>query len=195
MQPLTNNRCAWARGDTLMEAYHDEEWGRSERDGRALFEKLQLDGLQAGLSWRTILHRRAGLRQALDGFAPEIMAHYGSARLTQLLVDPRLIRNRAKVAALVSNARAYLALVEAGEHFGAFLWDFVGGSPQQHQRPAGALAPTQSPESEAMAKALKKRGFTFCGPTICYAFMQATGMVNDHDRACSAYAACGGGAP
>lgn len=187
-------RCAWAQGDLQMEIYHDTEWGRPEHNSRALFEKLLLDGLQAGLSWRTILHRRAGLRAALHDFDPYAMAQYDSAQVTRLMADARLIRNRLKVAALIANARAFVALQSQGQDFAHLLWEFVGQVPQQHQRPALAPAPTFSPQSVALSKTLRNFDFSFVGPTICYAFMQAVGMVNDHDCSCPQHAALSGSA-
>ncbi len=193
VEPL--RRCAWANSDALMQAYHDEEWGRPERRSLSLFEKLLLDGLQAGLSWRTILHRREGMRAALDGFDPKAMALYNEERLGQLMADPRLIRNRAKMTALVANARSYLVLQARGENFSELLWQCVEGVPVQHNRSLQTPAPTQTAASVAMSKLLKLRGFSFCGPTICYAFMQAVGMVNDHDIACPQHQALAGTQP
>lgn len=190
--PQPNGSCVWAHGDDAMGTYHDHEWGVPIYNSRSLFEKLLLDGLQAGLSWRTILYRRAGLRAALDNFSPEAMARYDAARVAKLLGDPRLIRNRAKITALIGNARAYLSMQAGGEEMGPWLWQFVDHVPRQHSRPQGALSPTQSPTSEAMSRALKARGFAFCGPTICYAFMQAVGMLNDHDAGCPRHAELGG---
>jgi DNA-3-methyladenine glycosylase I len=177
-------RCAWSEGDRQMMVYHDTEWGVPEHDGRALFEKLLLDGLQAGLSWRTILHRRAGLQAALDHFNPAAMAAYDEARVARLMVDPRLIRSRLKIQALVKNAQAYRAIEGGDAAFSDLLWRFVGHVPVQHSRRAGTPSPTQSAASVAMSQALRARGFSFCGPVICYAFMQAVGMINDHDSLC-----------
>lgn len=185
-------RCAWASHDAQMIAYHDTEWGVPEHDGRALFEKLLLDGLQAGLSWRTILHRRAGLRAALDYFDPAAMAAYDAARVAELMADTRLIRSRLKISALIKNAQAYCAIQGDAPVFSSRLWRFVDDMPVQHRRPVNALGPTQSSASVAMSKMLRSLGFSFCGPVICYAFMQATGMLNDHDVGCYRYRELGG---
>lgn len=173
-------RCAWGESDPLMREYHDREWGVPERDGRRLWEKLVLDGFQAGLSWRTILARRDGFRQAFDGFDPEIVAHYGPAEVGRLLADPGIIRSRAKIDAAIGNAKAYLAMRKAGEDFSAFCWGFVGGEPNAWEGPV----PPNSPLSEQVSKALKHRGFTFVGPTIVFAWMEATGLVNTHAPDC-----------
>ncbi len=179
------HRCAWCGTDPLYVAYHDEEWGVPEYDARALWEKLVLDGFQAGLAWITILRKREGMRDAFDGFDPEIIARYGEADIERLLGDARIIRSRAKINSAIKGARIWLEMRDNGEDFSAWLWSFVGGTPLQH---AGGPRPTQTPESEAMARALKQRGFTFCGPVIVYAFMQAVGMVNDHDLDCLRHA-------
>jgi len=186
-------RCTWVGEDPLYQAYHDEEWGVPERDDRALFAKLVLDGFQAGLSWITILRKREGFLRAFDGFDPERMARYRAARIQKLLSDPGIIRNRQKVNAAVTNARAYLEFEKGGESFGTFLWSFTGGRTLQPGRRSLTDVPARTPESEAMSKALVKRGFRFVGPTICYAFMQATGMVNDHTADCFRYRKLGGG--
>lgn len=177
-------RCAWCGTDPLYVAYHDEEWGVPEHDPRALWEKLVLDGFQAGLAWITILRKREGMRDAFDGFDPEKIAAYGEADIERLLGDARIIRSRAKINAAIKGARIWLEMRDSGEDFGEWLWSFVGGAPVQNAWPDSAGRPTQTPESEAMARALKKRGFTFCGPVIVYAFMQAVGMVNDHGAEC-----------
>ena len=179
------HRCAWCGTDPLYVVYHDEEWGVPEYDARALWEKLVLDGFQAGLAWITILRKREGMRDAFDGFDPEIIARYGEADIERLLGDARIIRSRAKINSAIKGARIWLEMRDSGEDFSAWLWSFVGGTPLQH---SGGPRPTQTPESEAMARALKKRGFTFCGPVIVYAFMQAVGMVNDHDLDCLRHA-------
>ncbi len=179
------HRCAWCGTDPLYVAYHDEEWGVPEYDARALWEKLVLDGFQAGLAWITILRKREGMRDAFDGFDPEIIARYGEADIERLLGDARIIRSRAKINSAIKGARIWLEMRDNGEDFSAWLWSFVGGTPLQH---SGGPRPTQTPESEAMARALKQRGFTFCGPVIVYAFMQAVGMVNDHDLDCLRHA-------
>ena len=178
------HRCAWCGTDPLYVAYHDEEWGVPERDPRALWEKLVLDGMQAGLAWITILRKRDGIRDAFDGFEPEVVAAYGEADIERLLADPRIIRSRAKIASAVKGARIWLEMRDRGEDFSAWLWSFVGGQPIQNAWPDSAARPVATPESEAMGRALKQRGFTFCGPVIVYAFMQAVGMVNDHGVEC-----------
>ena len=177
------DRCRWCGTDPLYVAYHDTEWGVPEYDARALWEKLVLDGFQAGLAWITILRKREGMRDAFDGFDPEIIAAYGEADIERLLGDARIIRSRAKINSAIKGARIWLEMRNEGEDFSEWLWSFVGGAPIQSALTPGAH-PTQSPESEAMARALKKRGFTFCGPVIVYAFMQAVGMVNDHVVTC-----------
>lgn len=182
-------RCRWAGPDPLYLAYHDEEWGVPSHDDRHLFEMLILEGAQAGLSWITILRRRESYRSAFDGFDPEAIARYGPEKTAALLADPGIIRNRAKVDAAVTNARAALALRESGESLDSFLWQFVGGSPRRNHWPSHSHLPAETAESKAMSKALKKRGFRFVGPTICYAFMQAVGMVNDHTTDCFRYGA------
>jgi DNA-3-methyladenine glycosylase I len=166
-------------------AYHDHEWGVPEWDSRALWEKLVLDGFQAGLSWITILKKRDNFRAAFDGFDPALVARWGEAQVTQALSNPGIIRHRGKVEATVKNARAYLALQKKGD-FAETLWDFVGGAPLQNRPLTPADIPTQSPQSQAMSKMLKAAGFTFVGPTIVYAFMQACGLVNDHLVTCPA---------
>ncbi|HEV2748957.1 MAG TPA: DNA-3-methyladenine glycosylase I [Gemmatimonadales bacterium] len=177
-------RC-WAGGDDpLMLAYHDEEWGVPLHDDRDLFAKLVLDGFQAGLSWRVILHKRARFLEAFDGFDPVRMARYDARKVRQLLKDPGIVRNRQKVRAAIGNARAFLAFQKTEGGFGAFLWSFVGGTPKQYRRRTLRDLPARSRESDAMSEALVERGFRFVGPTICYAFMQAVGMVNDHLVTC-----------
>lgn len=180
----SSGRCSWCGTDPLYVAYHDEEWGVPEYDARALWEKLVLDGFQAGLAWITILRKREGMRDAFDGFDPEIIARYGETDIERLLGDARIIRSRAKINSAIRGAQIWLEMRDSGEDFSAWLWSFVGGAPLQNQLMAGEPWPTQSPDSVAMAKALKKRGFTFCGPVIVYAFMQAVGMVNDHGTDC-----------
>jgi DNA-3-methyladenine glycosylase I len=177
-------RCAWPGEDPLYVAYHDEEWGVPERSDRALFEKLLLDGFQAGLSWITILRKRPAFRRAFDGFDPERMARWRPARLARLMADPGIVRNRAKIEASVRSARAYLRLLETEGSFARFLWGFVGGETRVNHFRSLRLVPPETAESRAMSKALRERGFGFVGPTICYAFMQATGMVNDHLVSC-----------
>jgi DNA-3-methyladenine glycosylase I len=173
-------RCAWGETDDLMRGYHDREWGVPERDGRRLWEKLVLDGFQAGLSWRTILARRDGFRSAFEGFDPDVVAAYGPREVERLLADPGIIRSRSKIGAAIGNAKAYIAMREDGEDFAGFCWNFVGGDPMLWEGPV----PPNSPLSEQASKALKKRGFTFVGPTIVFAWMEATGMINSHVPDC-----------
>ena len=179
-------RCTWRgmAGDPLYEPYHDTEWGVPEHDPRALWEKLVLDGVQAGLSWITILRKREAFRRAFAGFDPEIVARYGEADRARLMADEGIIRSNAKIDAAISGARLYLDMRERGEDFTEFLWSFVGGEPIQNAWTTDTGVPAQTPEAEAMAKALKAKGFKFTGPVIVYAFMQATGMVNDHLTPC-----------
>ncbi|MCU0974309.1 MAG: DNA-3-methyladenine glycosylase I [Burkholderiales bacterium] len=185
MQPT---RCGWCASDPLYVAYHDEEWGVPVYDDRRLFEMLILEGAQAGLSWLTILKKRAGYLRAFCGFDPECIARFDSKQVEALLADPRIVRNRLKVEAAVGNARAYLRLVEEDESLGRFLWGFVGNDPRQTMRHNLAEVPARTPESDAMSRALLARGFKFVGSTICYAFMQAVGMVNDHVTDCFRHA-------
>ncbi|MDQ0009700.1 DNA-3-methyladenine glycosylase I [Luteibacter jiangsuensis] len=173
-------RCPWGDADELMRGYHDREWGVPERDSRKLWEKLILDGFQAGLSWRTILARREGFRQAFDGFDPERVAAYGPRDLERLLADAAIIRSRSKIEAAIRNARAYLAMHDAGDDFARFAWDFVDGEPLAWEGPV----PPNSPLSEQVSKALRNRGFTFVGPTIVFAWMEATGLINSHAPEC-----------
>ncbi|MDQ1152836.1 DNA-3-methyladenine glycosylase I [Brevundimonas sp. SORGH_AS_0993] len=178
-------RCGWCgTTDPLYIAYHDTEWGVPERDPRALWEKLTLDGFQAGLAWITILRKREGIRDAFDGFDPEIVARYDEDDIQRLLGDARIIRSRAKINAAIRGAQIWLEMRDNNEDFSAWLWSFVDGKPIQTPYADYRQAPTQTAESVAMAKALKKRGFNFCGPVIVYAFMQAVGMVNDHQTTC-----------
>ena len=179
-------RCPWCGTDPLYCAYHDEEWGVPERDARALWEKLILDGFQAGLSWITILKKRDNFRAAFDGFNPESIAHWGEPQVLAALANPGIIRHRGKIEGTVQNARAYLALQDKGD-FATLLWDYVDGTPRQNRPASGRDIPTESPQSQAMSKMLKKAGFTFVGPTIVYAFMQACGLVNDHLVTCHAH--------
>ena len=167
-----------------MIAYHDAEWGVPVHDDRQLFGKLVLDGFQAGLSWAIILRKRDAFLNAFDSFNPEKMARYDARRVAKILRDPGIVRNRQKVRSAVGNARAFLKMVEAGESFDAFLWQFVGGAPKRNAWKTLRGVPAETKESTAMSEALVERGFRFVGPTICYAFMQATGMVNDHTRDC-----------
>ncbi len=178
-------RCTWAEGDALMAAYHDEEWGREERDSRALWEKLILDGFQAGLSWITILRKRDAFRRAFRGFKPEVVAKFGAADIKRLLGDEGIIRSRAKIEAAIGNAKAYLAMEQAGEDFSTFLWGLVGGKPIRNAWRTREQVPAKTELSEKVSRELKKRGFKFAGPVIVYAWMQAVGMVNDHTVGCA----------
>lgn len=180
-------RCAWVSDDAQYQQYHDEVWGRPVYDAKELFAKLCLDGQQAGLSWITILRKQASYEQAFADFEPAIIAAYDEAKVEELLQNPGIVRNRAKVNSIIRNARAYLNFVEGGGDFSAFLWSFVGGKPKVNHFGSISDVPAQTSESEAMSKALKKLGFNFVGPTICYAFMQAVGMVNDHTTNCHCY--------
>lgn len=176
-------RCGWVGTDPIYEAYHDTEWGVPEFDSRALWEKLILDGFQAGLSWITILKKRENFRAAFQGFAPDVIARWGEPEVRRCLADPGIIRHRGKIEATIGNARVWQA-IEAEGGFDRYLWDFVGGRPIQNQWQRLDEVPTQTEISRTISKDLKKRGFKFCGPTIVYAFMQAVGMVNDHLLTC-----------
>ena len=185
----TRRRCRWAgTSDPLYLAYHDEEWGIPSHDDRHLFEMLILEGAQAGLSWSTILNKRANYRRAYHRFDPRKVARYGVAEQRRLLADAGIVRNRAKVAASVLNARAFLDVQREFGSFAAFAWGFVGGQPIVNARGAIGDVPARTPESDAFSKELKRRGFKFVGSTILYAFMQAVGMVNDHQVDCFRYA-------
>lgn len=174
-------RCGWAEGDAVMQTYHDAEWGVPQRDSRMLWEMLMLEGFQAGLSWRTILHRREGFRRAFAGFDPVKVAAFGAADVERLMGDAGIIRARAKIEATIGAARIYSAMAEAGEDFSDWVWGLAGGETQIND---GVHVPASTPVSEAMSKALKARGFKFVGPVIVYAWMQAVGMVNDHAPEC-----------
>lgn len=180
-------RCPWCGSDPLYVAYHDNEWGVPERDGRALFEKLILDGFQAGLSWITILRKRPAFRAAFDGFDPARIARYGEADIARLLGDSGIIRHRGKIEATIGGARAWLDMGGAPA-FERFLWDFTGGRPIVNRFERSDQVPTETPLSREISKALKAKGFRFCGPTIVYAFMEAVGMVNDHLLGCPRHA-------
>jgi DNA-3-methyladenine glycosylase I len=182
-------RCPWAGSDPLYVAYHDEEWGVPKSDARALFEKLVLEGFQAGLAWITILRKREAFRAAFDDFDAEAMVRYGPRKVTNLLNDAGIVRHRGKIEAAISNARAFLEL-ESGPGFSQFLWSFVEGRPKQHRYQSMLEIPAETPKSRMLAKALKDRGFRFCGPTTLHAFMQSVGMVNDHLTSCYRHAAC-----
>jgi DNA-3-methyladenine glycosylase I len=172
-------RCPWA-SNPLSIRYHDKEWGAPMHDDRTLFEFLVLEGAQAGLSWDTILKKRDNYRAAFDGFDPEKIARYGRRKTQALLRDPGIVRNRLKIASAVKNAQAFLQVQKEFGSFDRYIWQFVGGKPKQNSRGLRGQVPASTPESDAMSKDLKKRGFSFVGSTICYAFMQAVGMVNDH---------------
>jgi DNA-3-methyladenine glycosylase I len=180
-------RCAWPSSDISI-AYHDREWGVPLKDDRKLFEFLVLDAAQAGLSWEIILRKREGFRAAFDDFDPEKIARYDAEKIKELLADARIIRNRLKIESAVSNARAFLAVQKECGSFASYIWQFVGGKPKINACRSLKDIPATSAESDAMSKALKKRGFRFVGSTICYAFMQAAGMVNDHAIGCFRHA-------
>jgi len=180
------NRCAWAKGD-LYTAYHDKEWGVPVHDDRLLFEFLILEGAQAGLSWITILKKRENYRRAFDNFDARKIARYDSRKVKKLLADPGIVRNRLKIEAAIRNARAFLAVRKEFGSFDACVWRFVGGQPIRNHWKSLKEVPARTPESDALSKDLLKRGFKFVGSTICYAFMQAVGMVNDHTRDCFRY--------
>ena len=186
---MTKTRCAWVTQDPLYLAYHDEEWGVPVHDDRVLFEFLILEGAQAGLSWITILKKRENYRRVFDGFDPGKIALYDAAKVRALLADPGIVRNRLKVAATIQNAKSFLAVQKEFGSFDAYIWQLVGGNPKQNRWKTVAEAPTKTAESDAMSKDLAKRGFKFVGSTICYAFMQAVGMVNDHTTDCFRYKA------
>jgi len=181
-------RCPWCEAFDLYREYHDTEWGVPLHDDRALFELLILEGAQAGLSWSTILKKRENYRRAFDGFDPALIARYGDEKVAALLADAGIVRNRAKVAATIQNAKAYLALTADGQSFSSFLWRFVDGAPIQNEWASLADAPAKTVRSDAMSKALLSAGFKFVGSTICYAFMQASGMINDHLVTCPRHA-------
>lgn len=186
---MSLNRCAWSAHASPEEiAYHDEEWGVPNFDDRHLFEMLILEGAQAGLSWSTILKKREGYRRAFDGFDAEKMARYTTVRKAKLLQDAGIVRNRLKIDAAVTNARAYLDLVAAGTTLADFLWNFVDGGPLQNYWKTLEQVPVSTAQSDVMSRELKRRGFKFIGGTICYAFMQAVGMVNDHTVDCFRHA-------
>jgi len=183
-------RCPWPKDDPLNLAYHDQEWGVPEFDDRALYEKLVLDGFQAGLSWITILRKRDNFRRAFDDFVPEKIARYTPKKVERLMADAGIVRNRAKIEGAVLSARAYLEVMEKGPGFSKLLWDFVDGRPKVNRYRSTRQVPAETAISRAMSKELAGRGFKFCGPTIVYAFMQAVGMVNDHLISCHRHAAC-----
>ncbi len=178
------NRCAWAGTDPLYVAYHDREWGVPARDDARLFEFLVLEGAQAGLSWITILRKRENYRRAFDGFDAEKIARYTPKKIARLMRDPGIVRNRLKIEGTVANARAFLEVRDEFGSFSRYMWDFVGGTPIQNRRKSLKQIPATTRESDAMSRDMKKRGFKFVGSTICYAHMQACGMVNDHVTDC-----------
>jgi DNA-3-methyladenine glycosylase I len=180
LHPDGKRRCPWPGQDPFYVAYHDDEWGVPERDDRALYEKLVLDGFQAGLSWITILRKRENFRKAFDGFQPEKIARYTPKKIERLMQDTGIVRNRMKIEGAVASARAWLDAMEKGPGFSALLWGFLDGVPKVNHFRSVKQVPAETPISKAMSKELAGRGFKFVGPTIVYAFMQATGMVNDH---------------
>ena len=183
-------RCSWATKDPLYVAYHDQEWGVPEWDDRALYEKLMLDGFQAGLSWITILRKRENFRRAFNEFDPEKIARYTPKKIERLMQDAGIVRNRAKIEGAVNSARAFLKIMDSGPGFSQMLWAHLDGKPKDHKFRSGSQIPTDSEISRAMSKELLSHGFKFVGPTIVYAFMQAVGMVNDHLVTCHRHAAC-----
>ena len=183
-------RCPWPKHDPLYVAYHDKEWGVPEFDGRTLYEKLVLDGFQAGLSWITILRKRENFRRAFDDFDPEKIARYSKRKVERLMGDAGIVRNRAKIAGAVGSARAFIKIMQSGPGFSALLWDFVDGRPKVNRFSSTKQVPAETELSRKMSKELIGRGFKFVGPTIVYAFMQAVGMVNDHLVTCHRHAAC-----
>lgn len=187
---MMTERCPWCGTDPQYVHYHDTVWGRPEHDDLALFEKLCLDGQQAGLSWLTILRKQENYRAAYDHFNPEKIVHYDDTKIAELLANPDIVRNKLKVRSVIKNARGFLELQEKGTGFSGFLWSFVANRPIQNSWQSFEQVPVTTPESEAMSKALKRAGFTFVGPTIVYAFMQATGMVNDHLVYCPQHRQC-----
>lgn len=180
-------RCEWANGGEIEQSYHDREWGVEIHDDRTLFEFLVLEGAQAGLSWSTILGKREGYRRAFDNFDARKISRYSENTVSRLLTNPEIIRNRLKINAAITNARAFLQVQKEFGSFDSYIWQFVNGKPIQNSWREMTDLPSSSPESDAMSKDLKKRGFKFVGPTICYAFMQAVGMVNDHVVDCFRY--------
>ena len=183
-------RCPWSGTDPLYVAYHDEEWGVPEFDDRALYEKLILDGFQAGLAWITILRKRDAFRAAFDGFEPEKIARYDAKKVEALMADAGIVRNRLKIEGTIRSAQVWLDMMETGPGFSASLWDFVDGKPVLNRFKVMKDVPAETPVSRAMSKELQARCFKICGPTIVYAFMQATGLVNDHLTSCHRHKAC-----
>ena len=189
-QPDETTTCPWFGDDPLYRDYHHQEWGVPLYDDRSLFEFLLLEGAQAGLSWITILRKREHYRRVFDNFQPEKIACYDDKKVAQLLSDPGIVRNRLKIASAIKNARAYLTIVDSGRSFSDYIWQFVGGRPMQNHWQTLEQVPVTTAESDAMSRTLKKAGFNFVGSTICYAFMQATGMVNDHLTRCFRHQEC-----
>jgi DNA-3-methyladenine glycosylase I len=187
--PRTLLRCPWAEASTLYSAYHDDEWGVPVHDDRVFFEFLILEGAQAGLSWSTILNKREGYREAFAGFDPARVARFDAAKVVRLMTNEGIVRNRLKIESSVTNARAFLAVRKEFGSFDRHVWSFVGGQPVQNRRRTLASVPARTPQADALSKDLAKRGFRFVGPTIMYAFMQATGLVNDHLVACPRWSA------
>ncbi len=188
--PNEKCRCSWCGTDPLYCTYHDNEWGTPLYDEQKLFEFLILEGAQAGLSWITVLRKRENYRAAFDNFNPEKIARYTDAKKAKLLLNEGIIRNRLKIDSAIKNARALLAMKKSGEDFSEFLWSFVDGKPKQNNFDSLSKIPASTPESDALSKALKQKGFNFVGSTICYAHMQATGMVNDHLITCYRHKEC-----
>lgn len=186
----SRKRCSWCEGDDLYEHYHDNEWGVPTFNDRELFEFLILEGAQAGLSWITVLRKRDGYRKAFDNFDPEKIARYRPARVDKLLSNPGIIRNRLKIESTISNARAYLDIRERRDSFADYIWQFVDHEPKQNRYRSLSRVPASTKVSDLMSKTLKKDGFRFVGSTICYAYMQASGMVNDHLVSCFRHAEC-----
>ena len=189
LHPDGKHRCPWPGQDPFYVAYHDDEWGVPERNDRALYEKLVLDGFQAGLSWITILRKRENFRKAFDGFEPAKIARYTPKKIERLMQDAGIVRNRMKIEGTVLSARAYLDIMEKGPGFSRLLWDFMGGKPKVNRFRSTSQVPAETELSRKISKELAGRGFKFVGPTIVYAFMQATGMVNDHVVTCHRHAA------
>jgi DNA-3-methyladenine glycosylase I len=190
MTSVETTRCPWPGTDPLYVAYHDEEWGVPEFDDRALYEKLILDGFQAGLAWITILRKREAIRRAFDNFVPEKIARYDAGKVEALMSDAGIVRNRLKIEGAVKSAQSWLDMMEGGPGFSSFLWGFVDGRPIVNRYKTMSDVPAETPLSCTISKELKARGFKFCGPTIVYAFMQATGLVNDHLTSCHRHKAC-----
>ena len=181
-----HSRCSWATTEAMI-AYHDSEWGVPQHDDRVLFEFLVLEGAQAGLSWSTILAKRPSYRKSFSGFDPAKVARFNAEKIERLLLNPGIVRNRLKIVSAIQNAKAFNQVQKEFKTFDRYIWQFVGGKPIQNAWPVPGKVPAETPESQAMSKDLKRRGFNFVGPTVCYAFMQAVGMVNDHLTSCFRY--------